>query len=280
MSISTPRRSLQLAVPAVLALVVGALVWSAPPAGASVRHITILTVSCSPDPVEDDKTTTCTVKVNGTATDRPTGVVGFSSSRGSGFSPKASCTLAPNTQPSAPVNQAICSVQYDPPGVGTTTRKDVITAQYLGIRGLGGDPKFRTASRQTTVGVTAAGSSKEKPNMELYCDDPIPAGTPGTCTVRLEDPTPDDLFDSPKGTVTFKSSRPKGMNAGNSSCTLVHQIPTGLGEFPYSRCTMSYTPPDAGYPTRVDTITATYAGDAEHGSATDSFNFSVPKAAL
>jgi hypothetical protein len=265
---------------AALALVVGALTLAAPPAGASVRHLTILTVSCLPNPVEDDKNTTCTVKVNGTATDRPTGIVGFTSSRGSGFSPKASCTLAPNTQTGAPVNQAICSVQYNPPGVGTTTRKDVITAQYLGLRGLGGDPKFRTASRQTTVSVTAAGSSKPKPTIDLFCNDPIPAGTPGTCNVVLEDLTPDDLFDSPTGTVTFKSSRPKGMNAGNSSCTLVHSTPTGIGQRPYSSCSMTYIPPDAGYPTRVDTITANYAGDADNGSATESFNFSVPKPAL
>jgi hypothetical protein len=78
--------------------------------------------------------------------------------------------------------------------------------------------------------------------------------------------------------VTFKSSRPKGMNAGNSTCTLAFSFPGGGTTLPSSSCGMTYIPPDAGYPTRIDTITATYEGDGTYGKVTATASFGVPKA--
>jgi hypothetical protein len=41
---------------------------------------------------------------------------------------------------------------------------------------------------------------------------------------------------------------------------------------------MTYIPPDIGYSTRVDTITATYEGDETYGKVTATDSFGVPKA--
>jgi hypothetical protein len=223
--------------------------------------------------------TTCTAKVNGSSTARPKGVMTFTSSRGSGF-PTTKCSLVLNTAPGAPANQGTCSVQYTPPGAGFDTRKDTITAQYtpgrLGFTlGSGFEEGFRAGSGQTQVSVPS--SLKPKPTMDLSCSDPTPAGSTGYCTLLVYNTTPVDISDYPTGTVKFTSTRPKGMNAGNSTCTLTTH--DGIITPPYSDCTISYIPPDTGYPSRVDTITATYQGDGRYGSATDSFGIGVPKAA-
>jgi hypothetical protein len=277
---TTPRRPLLFAVLAAFATIIGVLSFAAPAqAVQSPRLTTTVTVSCSPATVEAGKSTTCTAFVNGSATGRPRGIVNFYSSRQSGFA-SSGCSLVLNTAPGAPVNQSTCSQTYTPTGAGFATRKDTITAQYpLQSSGTVGDPlapTFRAGSGQTQVSVPAAGSSKKTPNIVLNCPDPIPAGSPGTCSVTLE--SKEFATTPPSGTVTFKSSRPKGMNSGNSTCTLVLSFPGGAGAPPSSSCGMTYIPPDIGYSTRVDTITATYEGDETYGKVTATDSFGVPKA--
>ena len=274
MSHPTPRRQLVLAVLAAFATIIGVLSFAAPAQSATSRLPTKVTVSCSPSTVEAGKSTTCTAFVDGSATARPRGVVNFYSSRQSGFASSA-CFLVLNTAPGAPVNQATCSKTYTPSGAGFATRKDTITAQYPLQSVVFGGGAFRAGSGQTQVSVPAAGSSKLTPTIRLACSDPIPAGSPGTCSVTLE--SKDLIQLPPTGTVTFKSSRPKGMNSSNSTCTLQLGIQE-VGQLPRTSCSMTYIPPDAGYPTRVDTITATYEGDGAWGKVTATASFGVPKA--
>ena len=272
---TTHRRPLLFAVLAAFATIIGVLTFATSAQSATSRLPTKVTVSCSPSTVEAGTSTTCTAFVDGSATARPTGIVHFYSSRQSGFA-SSGCFLTLNTAPGAPANQSTCSKTYTPTGAGFATRKDTITAQYPLQSVVFGGATFRAGSGQTQVSVPAAGSSKETPDITLTCPDPIPAGSPGVCRVSLSPFTLNT--DPPSGTVTFKSSRPKGMNASNSTCTLAPDFPGGGGpQILSSSCSMTYIPPDAGYPTRVDTITATYEGDGSWGKVTATASFGVPK---
>jgi hypothetical protein len=261
------------AVLAVLALVLGSLGVTGA-AEAAPRWPTLMSVECT-SPVAaasgpgGEASSLCTVLVNGTETDRPQGIVTFTSSRGSGFS-AAACNLRKDSRPAAPKNRAFCQVRYEPPGAGSLTRTDTITAYFGHSRLIFGQSNtFRPATAQAKVDVKPLDYYANTPGMELTCNDPIPAGVAGVCKVRLTGIAP--IF-SPRGRVTFTSSRPKGINANNSSCELVDDF------FGASSCVMAYVPPDAGYPKRKDTITATYLGesDAQYKKATASDTFSVP----
>jgi len=85
---------------------------------------------------------------------------------------------------------------------------------------------------------------------------PVAVGGSSTCTATVTDTA---AASSPTGTVSFGSS---GMGSfGGNPCTL-SEVSPGLAS-----CSVSYSPGASGTPTRTDTITATYGGDAGHAGS-------------
>jgi hypothetical protein len=212
-------------------------------------------------------------RINGAT---PTGTVTFSSSRNSGFATPV-CTLVPTPPEFGNDAAATCGVTYTPAGAGFATRVDYITGKYAG------DANFYPRAKNTALKVPAV-PPPPKPEIELTCQDPIVSGSSGNCHVVVKGhtfgpsgPGPDQNG-LPDGTVTFKSSRPKGFSTGPSSCTLTLAQPNTVPVPSMTSCDITYKPVDPGYPSRVDTITATYTGETGEWSPSNpaTYNIGVP----
>jgi hypothetical protein len=108
------------------------------------KHNTSTNVSCSPNPVFNGQTTTCTATVADTAASgkiAPAGTAAFTSDGAGSFS-ASSCTLSPSS-----ASSASCQVTYTPSTIGSGFHK--ITASYAG------DPTHNPSSGSVNLGVSS-----------------------------------------------------------------------------------------------------------------------------
>ena len=113
----------------------------------AVTHPTQMVVSCSPNPVQVDRSTACTATVTdtGASPSLPAGIVSLSSSGGSGSFSSRSCALAGSG------GSASCTVLYTPGVAGTV----VITAAYSG------DGAHAASSRSSSLAVAGEVTSHQ-----------------------------------------------------------------------------------------------------------------------
>src|SRR2546427_443971 len=195
---------------------------------------TSTTVSCTPNPVLVNGSTTCTATVtdtdSGTKT-TPTGTVSFASNKSGTFS-VSSCTL------SGTGASASCSVAYTPSEVATHR----ITASY------GADETHKASNDAFDLNV-----NKRATSTSVACSPPdVPVGVSTTCTATVRD-TDAGTQSTPTGTVGFTHTGTGTFSS--SSCTL-----SGSGNM--ASCSVTYTP--SAVNTGTHTITASYNGDATH----------------
>jgi hemolysin type calcium-binding protein/Big-like domain-containing protein len=206
-------------------------------------------VSCSPDSVVLDQSTTCTATVTDTEkTDptTPTGTISFASSAGGDFSANQ-CTLSGSGA------SAHCSVTYTPSDFGTRG-SHTITGDYSGDSthddGHGSDAvSVGPRSAKTTVGCS--------PN-------PVAVGRTTTCVATVTD-TSAGTVSTPTGTVGLQSDGSGSFGGG--PCTLSETSPGTAS------CSVTYTPSALPMNSNAQTIIAQYGGDAKHAGNILSLGF-------
>jgi hypothetical protein len=206
----------------------------------TAKRSTSTSVACQ-TPIMMGSTSTCTATV--TDTDAapaitPTGDVTWSTDGTGSFGP-STCTLAG-------ASVATCSVTYTPADAGTAG----ITATY------GGDARHTTSTGGGTVRSVVRLTSTS-----VDCSASLLVGSTASCTVTVTD-TSSASPTTPAGTVHWSSNASGIFSA--TDCT-----PTGTGAS--STCTVTYVPSGAGN----HTVTADYAGDADHGSSSGTDQISV-----
>ncbi|MDA4119383.1 MAG: Ig-like domain repeat protein [Thaumarchaeota archaeon] len=194
------------------------------------------TLSCSPSTIPVNTPTVCTATVSdstGVGTSiTPTGIVSFSSIGGS-FSSGHTCALSAGA----------CSVKFVPsPGSEGAVS---VGASYAGDF----DHYGGTA---TPIGVTATTRSV---TVSISCSPtPILPTESTTCTVIVKDSDTGTPI-VPTGTVHFSANVSGGFSP--TDCTLVS-----------GSCSATFTAFALTLPTTIS-ITATYAGDTDHGGGSD-----------
>jgi len=173
---------------------------------------------------------------------RPSGTVTFS---GGPSGMPASCVLSPG---SGIINA--CSVSWTP--ASGTEGSYSITAYY------GGDTTHAPSSAHTSLAIF-----KRVVSVSVSCSTPLARNTPTTCTVTVKDIAPGTPI-TPTGAVSFSSSGPGTFSS--TSCTL-----SGGGST--ATCHVTFTPTSKG----TYTITASYAGDADHYGGFGSTTFKITK---
>jgi hypothetical protein len=152
----------------------------------------------------------------------PTGALTISASSSKG-TVNGGCTFLSN-----------CSFSYTPKGKGSAHRKDTITVRYSG------DDHYYSARASTKIAVLASPPM----GLQLSCPASTTTGSFAYCSLSIQ---------------------PHGFPGGNSVDVKVPSYkgavtPAQCPAFQGS-CTVIFIPKGRGYDTRVDTITASYAGD-------------------
>jgi hypothetical protein len=207
---------------------------------------TTTSVSCSPNPVQSGKATTCQAQVDDTSGDPspPGGTVSFSTSGTGNFSTDAACSL---TSVLKSESASTCSVTYtETDGVSPT-----ITAVY------DGDATHPGSRGSTSLTVT---KPLDTTSTSVSCSNADPdSGTQISCTASVSDAT--NGANTPTGTVNWTESG--GGSFNDTSCTLSS-----------GSCSVDFTPSTAS----ETTVTATYAGDSTHNgsSGSETLNGGLP----
>ena len=170
----------------------------------------------------------CQAGVQGQPT--PTGTLKISAATYKG-------TLSTNTCTS--VN--FCQFTYTPKGKGSDYRKDTVTALYSG------DGNYYSGRASFKVSVFASPPM----GLSLSCQDSVQTGATAFCNLSIQPNGPNQ-----GGRVTLKSLTYKGTVAPPDCHTF------------FSSCPVFYTPKGRGYDSRVDKVTAAYAGDLFNSPAT------------
>jgi trimeric autotransporter adhesin len=208
---------------------------------------TTTSVSCSPNPVQSGKATTCQAQVDDTSGDPspPGGTVSFSTSGTGNFSSNAACSL---TSVLKSESASTCSVTY----TETDDVSPTITAVY------DGDATHPGSRGSTPLTVT---KPLDTTSTSVSCSNASPSsGTPISCEASVSDAT--NGANTPTGTVNWGSSGGGG-SFDNTSCGLSN-----------GSCTVHFTPSSAN----ETTVTASYAGDSTHNgsSGSETLNGGLP----
>ncbi|OGF54793.1 MAG: hypothetical protein A2Z21_09080 [Candidatus Fraserbacteria bacterium RBG_16_55_9] len=195
-----------------------------------------VTMSCTPDPVALNDTTSCTVTVSTTPNGTPTGSVTVT--------PGGTGTITNNTCASLSGGQ--CTFDYTPTS-GTGAHS--FTLNYVSDNAT----NWNNSAGSGSVMVTA----RQSQTIVECSPTPLVVNASTLCTATVTDAT---LYGSPvpTGTVSFSHSGTGSFSAG--SCSLDTN----------GQCSVSYTPTDAA--TNPHSITANYGGDATFSASSDSFS--------
>lgn len=192
-------------------------------------------VQCDPYSTRPGDPTDCTMWIypgNGGSV-QPTGPVVISVPSYKGSLSTTSCNAAVQT----------CSFTYTPKGSGSPSRKDAITASYLG------DSIWPAAKATATVSVPV----KVVPYLSVSCyPDNTSPGVAVSCGAYIAGLSTSDP--TPTGTVALTIASSKGTYSP-STCNAATTY-----------CTFTYTPTGVGSAYRKDTITASYPGDGFYGA--------------
>jgi len=210
-------------------IMIGASLVAASPAAAAKAHASIFIFCFGPGQPQPSPgyPHSCQAAVQGQPA--PTGTLKISAATYKG-------TLSTNTCSSL----SSCQFTYTPKGKGSDYRKDTITLIYSG------DSNYYSGRTSTKISVFASPPI----GLSLGCHDSVPAGSTAFCSLSIQTHGPSQF-----GNVTLKVPTYKGT-----------VTPTQCSTFT-SSCFVSYTPKGRGYATRVDTITASYAGDLYNSPA-------------
>jgi hypothetical protein len=146
---------------------------------------------------------------------------------------------------------------YDPTAGSWSATASLNTARANHTATLLADGKVLVAGGFPALTSAELFSPTDSTSTAVSCSpSPVAVGGSSTCTATVTDTA---AASSPTGTVSFGSS---GMGSfGGNPCTL-SEVSPGLAS-----CSVSYSPGASGTPTRTDTITATYGGDAGHAGS-------------
>jgi hypothetical protein len=205
------------------------------------KRTTSATVVCSPNPVGQNATASCTATVADTDAGSPIvpqGNVSWSVN-GTGL---GTCPLD---------NTGACSINYQAPSAGGTS---TFVASYAGdtYHNSSTSPSYDLAVlRPTSITVSCTPST-----------DTVGAAT--TCSASVTD-TSGNSHSTPSGTVTWTVSPNAGaFSTASGSTFTANPLPgcvlPGNGNSPSTACSVTYIPGSAG----AQTITATYVGDPAH----------------
>jgi hypothetical protein len=207
---------------------------------------TSTSVTCSPTTVPVGVTSTCTVVVTDTDTGTPSvptgSVQGFWSDSGQGgYIGSGSCNLSPVSS-----TQSQCALAYTPTAVGSGQTLISATHASDGVHGQN--------TMQASVGV-----SRRATSVAVSCSPALTvSGHQTLCTATVRD-TGSGTWTTPTGALTFNGDVSSGWPGGvPPACNLSS---TGSNS---ASCSLAYLPRLMGTQSRLDTITATYSGDAAH----------------
>lgn len=141
-------------------------------------------------------------------------------------------TLSTNTCSSI----SSCNFTYTPIGKGTEYRKDTIYVRYSG------DDNYYSGTAKITIFVKPSPT----PGLVLSCPESAVTGTEVPCDLQFQMHGP------------FVSNQHIDLKVATYKGTIV---PTQCSTLFTNHCRVYYTPKGRGYDTRLDTITASFAGD-------------------
>ena len=207
---------------------------------------TTTTVGCAAGPVSIGSSVSCTVQVSNGTSPPPTGVATLRSSAPGSFT---ACDLAAGAD-----DTAVCTFTYTPLALGAgSSSSDTITASYSG------DNANAASSGTTTLTLTSAVTSTT-----LSCSSASThIGYPARCNVQVS--FPPGVHDPPSGGIPMHSS-------GSGSFTACR---LGPAQGASADCSTMYTPSGVGSPSRVDTITARFRGNASNATSSDTTTIRV-----
>jgi hypothetical protein len=201
---------------------------------------TSTTVGCAAGPVSIGSSVSCTVQVSNGTSSPPTGVATLRSSAPGSFT---ACDLAAGAD-----DTAECTFTYTPLALGAgSSSSDTITASY------GGDNANAASSGTTTLTLTPAVTSTTFSCLSASTH----IGYPVRCNVQVS--YPQGVHDPPSGGIPMHSS-------GSGSFTACR---LGPAQSASADCSTMYTPSGVGSPSRVDTITALFRGNASNATSSD-----------
>jgi len=217
------------------------------------KRATSLTVSCGSGVLLGQEATCAATVTDASpgAKTAPTGKVTFGPGSEGSFS-EATCNLKAEGS-----EKGSCDVKYTPSQVGSGTQE--IKASY------GADPTHVPSAGSTALPVKRATS------VTISCGSGVVVGQAATCTVTVSD-TATGTRTTPGGTVILESNTGGGTFALSSECML-----TPVSGTTEAGCIVSYTPGQVG--SGMQTITATYSGDATHASSENVATLAVSAAA-
>src|SRR2546427_3863131 len=210
------------------------------------RRSTGTSIGCSPNPVNLAQSTTCTATVTDSSPgvpSTPAGTVGFTST-GAGSSTGSLCSLVTGS-----IGTASCNVTYSPSG--TAPRTDTITGVFTSAA----SDSVHNGSQgmfSLSVGVVVV----DPTSTSVSCSPgTVVVNQATTCTATVTD-TASTGATPPTGTVTFS---PGG------SCTLSNLSGASAS------CSVNITPSASG----SLLVSASYVGDATHGTSSGSTSVTV-----
>lgn len=202
----------------------------------------VLNVDC-PDPETTPAVAVeCSLFVSA-GTPAPTGTVSLAANAFQGTLSRRTCPVSSSADP--------CEFTYMPKGNGTATRSDKITVTYSGSS---------TYPKQVKT-LNIAVKPKPVPILNVACGEQTTPTVPVQCSVSVE---ANGGAGQPTGSVALSANPFKGTLSPRS-------CPAS------SACSFTYTPKGTGSPTRVDTIRATYPGDARYQRVSALENVNVVK---
>src|SRR3989442_860645 len=210
------------------------------------RRSTGTSIGCSPNPVNLAQSTTCTATVTDSSPgvpSTPAGTVGFTST-GAGSFTGSPCSLVAGS-----IGTASCNVTYSPSG--TAPRTDTITGVFTSAA----SDSVHNGSQgmfSLSVGVVVV----DPTSTSVSCSSgTVVVNQATTCTATVTD-TASTEATPPTGTVTFSpggSCTLSNLSGASASCS-VNIIPTATGSL---------------------LVSASYAGDATHGTSSGSTSVTV-----
>ena len=210
-------------------IMIAASIVAASPAAAAKAHASIFIFCFGPGQPQPTPgyPHSCQAAVQGQPA--PTGTLKISAATYKG-------TLSTNTCSSL----SSCQFTYTPKGKGSDYRKDTITLIYSG------DSNYYSGRTSTKISVFASPPIR----LTLSCSDSVQTDQTAFCNLSIQVNGPNQFGQVTLNAPTYKGTvTPQGCNTFNSSCFV------------------SYIPKGRGYDTRVDKITAAYAGDLYNSPA-------------